>query len=725
MLARNNEVACTLQEAIERYEQLEDRYAKQRAQRVADKEKVDDAFGKFQAAEARCLDIERRAKAQLLAKGREIGLLQDDYKCAMAIMEQVHKKELEAKQAIVDEAKALVVMKDEEIDAVIRNAAEERRAYKAKAGSEKRKLLKAAKVIREAREQEKEMSNTQYQSLHNQTMDALIGNETTIISLVSRNDQLEKEHRAMSILLSQRFPNAESLRSVIEDNTTGKEEEKRLRGDVKHMKEQNENLLDKIQQMEAHYTRHQHGEQDARKKENELQRKVYDLEEKMDRQKQQIRDAMKQHERTLSGSISAAPCAALDALELENEGIRDLLNAERLAKAELQDQSNKLDDENMQLAMKHELAEAELCEVKTKSETLERSTAIASIELEVLRKATQHSECWAIDQADRDELLALLQKTADDSKLLVEENAKLVAEAESTAKWRATIEDKMDTKLRQWQNLCMQYQSLYYNEAQATTARLHDEIHKLKAEKGEKHWIQSEQPKNSEVADRNALRYAAMCGIADVDPKRIPSAVHDPRFVADSIPAPYEALRTLRPNESYSLFDAGKVWSKREFEPLSEEEAAKRAGLQEQGNGLHTGVITAQTGDTHRYEALEEHVKNPHHGIAEGPRALSKISKPEAKLVAPKKPMQGLVPTQARKPRTEVQKAPTKIPAVVKRQSRTNMAALKAEIQQEADRPPWESRFAQYRGMTKTDYEELEPENIVDFFNWWVKDNQS
>jgi DNA-directed RNA polymerase specialized sigma subunit len=72
-----------------------------------------------------------------------------------------------------------------------------------------------------------------------------------------------------------------------------------------------------------------------------------------------------------------------------------------------------------------------------------------------------------------------------------------------------------------------------------------------------------------------------------------------------------------------------------------------------------------------------------------------------------------------------VQQAPTKLPAVVKQQSRTNMAAPKAEIQQEAGRPPWESRFAQYRGMTKADYEELEPENIVDFFIWWVKDNQS
>jgi hypothetical protein len=32
----------------------------------------------------------------------------------------------------------------------------------------------------------------------------------------------------------------------------------------------------------------------------------------------------------------------------------------------------------------------------------------------------------------------------------------------------------------------------YYNEAVATTVRLHDQIHELKAEKGETHWIESE-----------------------------------------------------------------------------------------------------------------------------------------------------------------------------------------------------------------------------------------
>jgi hypothetical protein len=103
-----------------------------------------------------------------------------------------------------------------------------------------------------------------------------------------------------------------------------------------------------------------------------------------------------------------------------------------------------------------------------------------------------------------------------------------------------------------------------------TNKRLHNEIHALKTEKGEVHWIQSEQPLNAQVADRAALRCAAMYGFDEVDPALVPAAVHDPKFVAQCISATLKALVALRPYGYLPHWKAGKLGVKPEFEPLSQ-----------------------------------------------------------------------------------------------------------------------------------------------------------
>jgi hypothetical protein len=89
------------------------------------------------------------------------------------------------------------------------------------------------------------------------------------------------------------------------------------------------------------------------------------------------------------------------------------------------------------------------------------------------------------------------------------------------------------------------------------------------------------------------------------------------------IPATYEALRELRPHDYLPHAIAGKVWLKREFVSLSEEEAARRIEIQATRARLDraraSSVVTTD--------------------IVVEPKLLSSLL-----------PMRGLVPTQVRKP---------------------------------------------------------------------------
>lgn len=113
-----------------------------------------------------------------------------------------------------------------------------------------------------------------------------------------------------------------------------------------------------------------------------------------------------------------------------------------------------------------------------------------------------------------------------------------------------------------------------------------------------------------------------MHGLEAVDPARVPATVPNPKFVAASIPATFEALLALRPHGYLPHWRAGKVWMEREFEPLSEEEAQKRIHAHEQKReeeNVHLAELLEQTrtgisptssrliGDTNLFADASEH----------------------------------------------------------------------------------------------------------------------
>jgi hypothetical protein len=116
------------------------------------------------------------------------------------------------------------------------------------------------------------------------------------------------------------------------------------------------------------------------------------------------------------------------------------------------------------------------------------------------------------------------------------------------------------------------------------------------AEKSETHYVESAQPRNPHVADRNALR---------------------------RITATKEALKTLRPQGYKPIGDAGKVYMKHDIEPRSEQDILARLEAQEQDDEVKAATgsaVDSSSGNCYR------------------------------KPVVSKAVMKGLVPTQVMKP---------------------------------------------------------------------------
>jgi hypothetical protein len=120
--------------------------------------------------------------------------------------------------------------------------------------------------------------------------DATAANEHTIVNLKGRNLQLEKEHRDMSQMVKQKFTTGRELERVMKANSAGNDEAQRLRKAEKHLREQNEELLDSLQQLSGHITAHQKNEHDSRSEAIRLRSEVDTLKDTIAQQKIQIRE---------------------------------------------------------------------------------------------------------------------------------------------------------------------------------------------------------------------------------------------------------------------------------------------------------------------------------------------------------------------------------------------------------------------------------------------------
>jgi DNA repair exonuclease SbcCD ATPase subunit len=231
----------------ESHGELKKKYATQIAQRLNDKSMVDRYYEAYQNADEECARLEgdlevfrkeySEAKQQwhtkMQAKERRIAKLQDEHRSTIDALEVVHKKEMAAKEE------------------------------ETKAADSQRKMVKASKIHWRAAEKMQQKLQHDLDIRTADCQDALQENEKKVTDLIHRNHQLEKEYSCLSEMLKQKFPDVEELREIIDDNFQGLQDERNLRANVMQMREQIENLLDRIQQMGVQLTSHQHKEQDA------------------------------------------------------------------------------------------------------------------------------------------------------------------------------------------------------------------------------------------------------------------------------------------------------------------------------------------------------------------------------------------------------------------------------------------------------------------------------
>jgi hypothetical protein len=198
----------------------------------------------------------------------------------------------------------------------------------------------------------------------------------------------------------------------------------------------------------------------------------------------------------------------------------------------------------------------------------------------------------------------------------------------------------------------------------------------------------------------------------------------NPKFVADCVPATFEALLALRPQAYYPHWEAGKVWMKPEFEPLSEEEIRKRIEVEEQKLVAKNNCVAELPQQP--LVGMPPTLSSPVADTSLFPVAAQQMSQ-HCATPRHESPTNGLVPAQVIG-RIKVNKPVVKTGGVyaIKTQVQQPKKRLPQEQPIEASTsasPPWQPHFAKFAGMTEEMYDELDPENKLDFIAMFVNDD--
>jgi hypothetical protein len=728
----------------QRYQSLENRFEVQRNQRMSDKAKVDDAYEHYQAA-VECCDklqseleaTEKRLESQLQAKDRELASLKHNQACANAELEEAQRKELASKDAENQTTSERGQQENATLQKAYTKVVAERDEIKRKANNEKRKIWTAEKTKRIALIEEKDSLDIQLKQSTADFHDALAADQETIMGLTARNLQLENEHRAMARTLRQKHPDAKALEMVINGNDADKEMEKGNRARIKHLREQNENILDSLEHMRGHCNRHHEAEQDARHEANHLHSEIGLLKEKATLQKEQFRNVVKQLELIQQGSIPAGGhCTALDRAEGENEELRNRLQVSLNEKAEMQTKLNKFDDDNLRQAIDLDFKDDAMIEKEQTITSLEKKIETAIQELRMLRKVAHGTANILTDSEEKHNLLAYLSKTTDENRELIEENTKLCQKIEKTRQWGQTIVDKCDTDVRKARAEASWAANLYHTEAVPTTERLHNEIAALKAKKGEAYFVEPLPYPNPEVTERKILPYACLDGLDGVPPELIPAAAHD-HNLRPLVSATVDALISLRPQGYYPLLVGDKIWLKRLVEPFYEEDAVQRicqgqgawnSSLSSIGSGHSSISITyaPRNAPVASTTSIDEEAPARFGFLA--PNTQSKSSIPIAMrtscddlhFVESLKKMQ---PTQAMRPQYANNKSdvgPTASRSTLKHKAIRRVVPTPAYETPRA--PAYRSSWlGKHEGLTRENYNDMDPDLQLDMFNTYIR----
>lgn len=217
--------------------------------------------------------------------------------------------------------------------------------------------------------------------------------------------------------------------------------------DVKRLREDNENLLDKEQQTTGYITQHFKKEQEERTKAIKMEVKINELEEKLTRKADCVQEVKEATASPMSNSatnsddlhISFGGSATVLELDLRIEKLQDCLRKEHEEKEKLQDRFNQLDDESFKLSLALEYTEYERNDYREKASRLEKAHENCGPQLRILHQVTQRSR--GLTEQDKQELLLLKDCVEDNDRVKVR-NASLEAELDVANKQLRTNEKK-------------------------------------------------------------------------------------------------------------------------------------------------------------------------------------------------------------------------------------------------------------------------------------------
>ncbi|KAH4068009.1 hypothetical protein HBI67_099290 [Parastagonospora nodorum] len=706
MHAQCEQSGLEVQEFRGNYAILDKKYKAQLAQRVNDKAMVDEAQQHCDAVDENYAKLEakfdaiknghgqtiKQLQAQLKMNDQEKAKLQDSHRCAIAVLQDSHKKDLAKKIVEVEQALSLFTLKQEALK------------------STKRELLRVAEVADSNRKvwaQEKQDFEFRAEVSDASALDTIGANESEIMRLTERNRILEDEVQLLS------FPDRAHSKEVLNAITNSAAIRKEIaeeRRELMVAKEKLENTLESIHTDREIFGADQKKETEARVHAHELKRQVDTLQQKLVLREDAIRGM---ELRKVPSDLDRKDVLGSNLgmmVFVENDSLQTQLKGLEQEKQEVQTKYNKLDDENLDLLIRISDIEKLANDDKTELEVLRAYKAFAEKELEVVPGVWKQK--GSAVSKDSDELRRYLRDTTGQIQLLSQQAIEMGAELDEKRECITRVEDEADTKCRKFADETDFWTGLYFDEAVPHVERLYGEIKALNIELGRYVEPKERHVRNKRVEERAVLRNACKYTMKGVDTAKIPAEYYEPGFVPGVVAATYDAMRFLRPRGWIPLYNRDKVYYQPMYKPFTEEDAAARLEAQQQ-----------------KEKEKQDRVAQEMLGAIIGmyPRSSCSINDANISSARKNKPTQDrptppceVAPSSRLVPRQildrPIANKPLTGPAfsVMKR---PNMQAKKGRYVEQppstpayaVNGPPWESRYADFQGMTEEDYEEMDP----------------
>ncbi|KAJ6282123.1 hypothetical protein J3E71DRAFT_176116 [Bipolaris maydis] len=542
------------------YQELEQKHLKQCEQRLRDKDLLDQAFEEIQAMEAM------------------YEIVSNKYETSIALLE---KKQHELKKLNTDHRSALTTIRDiyeEKLVEANRNSVKERHVLETRHLEALRALTEVSKTNRSVWEHAQKAMEADAEQMACDYRDVVQDNENEIMRLAKCNHDLEAENNLLIGTLTDRPGDElrEHAQNVFQEIQRTKSELEQARTDLRVAHIKMENILEAMQQQRDHYESHGAKEQEAQAQVCDLQQQIVELQEKL-----AVRDDLLRAADAIPKDSDILGSEHLLEIALKMQKLDDEVKLVRAENAELQSKANKMDDENLEISIKLDMTEYEMCVAQDRLEILEAKQSLLVRERDFLADAVAEDDCLSVE--DKDLLRRHLRQVREENEKLRDRN---VAVSKQNADLQACIkkvQDKAEVKIQQAEKAAAYWQTLYWDEAVPKTEALCKEVHELNKELGRNNvHVQERLERNVVVADRNALRYACEATLRGVDTNLIPAEYYEPGFTPGWLPATHDALRLLRPLGWAPVADLDKVWLAPMYKPFAEEDAKERLEAQGQ-----------------------------------------------------------------------------------------------------------------------------------------------